>query len=145
MSYTNLLYHSVFSTKDRRRFISADIKERFYEYIGGAIRGEGGVQLEIGGVADHVHILAKFPPAQSVSKMMQQIKAGPSGWAGVQFPDWPGWQTEYAAFTVSESQVEAVREYIRNQEEHHKTMSFRDELIALLRKNNIEFDERYLQ
>ncbi|MDD4891721.1 MAG: hypothetical protein PHU85_17520 [Phycisphaerae bacterium] len=62
-----------------------------------------------------------------------------------QFPDWPGWQTEYAAFTVSESQVEAVREYIRNQEEHHRTMSFRDELIVLPRKNNVEFDERYLQ
>jgi len=144
MSFTNLLYHGIFSTKDRRPAIGPEIRDRLYEYIGGIVRGEGGVQLQIGGVPDHVHILFKYRADRCLSDMMRQIKAGSSGWAGKEIPDWGGWQDQYAGFTVSESQAEAIREYIANQEEHHRKMSFRDELIALLRKNRIEFDERYI-
>jgi REP element-mobilizing transposase RayT len=144
MSLTNLLFHVIFSTKDRRPGITPDIRERLYEYIGGVVRGEGGIQLAIGGVADHVHIPMKLRAAQSIADMLCKLKANSSRWLREQRPDQPGWQDEYAAFTVCESQVEAVRQYIANQEEHHRKQSFRDELIALLRKNRVEFDERYI-
>jgi putative transposase len=77
-TYTNLLYHVVFSTKQRIPLITADLQEELYKYIGGIIRAEGGVQLEIGGTNDHVHILTKFKPAISVSEMLAKIKANSS-------------------------------------------------------------------
>ena len=144
MSFTNLLCHVVFSTKDRRPAITPDLREPLYQYAGGIIRGEGGVQLEIGGVEDHLHILLKLRPDQSLSDLMRQLKTNSSGWAGEQTSAWPGWQDQYAGFSVSESQVGAVRHYIATQQEHHRKMSFRDELIGLLRKHNIEFEERYI-
>jgi REP element-mobilizing transposase RayT len=144
-TYTNLLYHIVFSTKDRRPLITPNLQEELYKYIGGIIRGEGGAQLEIGGVADHVHILAKFKPAISVSDMLNKIKANSSKWVhedkgALDF----GWQVGYAAFTVSESQVEHVRKYIRNQEEHHRRQSYQEEFIALLERHGVDYDPRYL-
>jgi REP element-mobilizing transposase RayT len=145
-TYTNLLYHIVFSTKQRQRLITNDFKEELYRYIGGIIRAEGGIQLEIGGTDDHVHILAKLKPAESVSQMLNRIKANSSKWinenekSSVRF----AWQEGFAAFTVSESQVEPVRQYIRNQEQHHRRLTFQDELLAFLQRHGVEFDPRYL-
>jgi putative transposase len=145
-TFANLLYHIVFSTKERIPSIQDDIREPLYEYIGGIIRGERGVLLEIGGIPDHVHLLAKFKTDIAVSMMVQKIKGKSSGWLNEQ----PGrlerfeWQSGYGIFSVSESLVEKVRSYIRGQEEHHKKVSFKDELIALLKKNGIPYDERYL-
>ncbi len=145
-TFANLLYHVVFSTKHRRLLIQEDVKAPLYEYIGGIIRGERGVLLEIGGMPDHIHILARFRTDIAVSMMVQRIKGNSSKWRN----DHRGpaehfdWQTGYAAFTVSESQSKTVQNYIRNQEEHHKKVSFKEELIALLRKNKIPFDEKYL-
>ncbi|MDD4890368.1 MAG: IS200/IS605 family transposase [Phycisphaerae bacterium] len=144
MSFTNLLYHAVFSTKERRPAIVPDLRSRLYEYTGGIFRGEGGTQLEIGGIADHLHILFKMRPDQCLSDLMRLLKTNSSAWARERSADWPGWQDQYSGFTVSESQVGAVRQYIATQEEHHRKMSFRDELIALLRKHNIEFEEQYI-
>jgi len=144
MSFTNLLYHAVFSTKDRRPIIEPDFREKLYEYIGGIIRAEDGIQLDIGGVADHVHILMNLRPDDRVADMPRLIKANSSRWLNEGPTRGFHWQDEYAAFTVSESQVPALRRYIAGQEQHHRKMSFRDELIALLRKNRIEFDERYI-
>jgi len=79
-TYTNLLYHIIFSTKDRVALINKDFEEELYRYSGGIVRAEGGVQLEIGGVADHVHILAKIKPAIAVSEMLAKIKANSSKW-----------------------------------------------------------------
>jgi REP element-mobilizing transposase RayT len=145
-TYTNLLYHIVFSTKQRQRLITNDFKEELYRYIGGIIRAEGGIQLEIGGTDDHVHILAKLKPAESVSQMLNRIKGNSSKWinenekSSVRF----AWQEGFAAFTVSESQVEPVRQYIRNQEQHHRRLTFQDELLAFLQRHGVEFDPRYL-
>ncbi|MFT3744337.1 MAG: IS200/IS605 family transposase [Pyrinomonadaceae bacterium] len=145
-SYTNLIYHIVFSTKDRKPLITADVKPRLYEYIGGTIRGLGGVMLAIGGVEDHGHVLAKLRPDKSVSDVLRDLKANSSGWMHDLFPDLKdfAWQRGYGAFTVSASQVEKVRQYISNQEEHHRKQDFREEFIGLLIKNGVEFDERYL-
>jgi REP element-mobilizing transposase RayT len=144
-TYTNLLYHIVFSTKDRKPLITVDLQEELYKYIGGLIRAEGGVQLEIGGVADHIHILAKFKPAIAVADMLNKIKANSSKWAHEKKHRFEfGWQLGYAAFTVSESQVEHVCQYIRNQEEHHRRQSYQEEFVALLERHGVEYDPRYL-
>jgi putative transposase len=143
-TYTKLIYHIVFSTKERFPLITEEIRDRLYEYLGGVIRGENGSLLEIGGVADHVHLLARFGAATAVSDMVQRIKGSSSHWLNEQPESWFAWQNGYGAFTVSESQVTRVRKYIQRQEEHHKELPFKDELISLLRKHRIDFDERDL-
>jgi putative transposase len=146
-SYTNLIYHIVFSTKNRQPLITASVKSRLYDYIGGTIRNQGGIALAINGIEDHVHVLAKLRPDKSVSAVLRDLKANSSGWLHDVFPELKdfSWQNGYAAFTVSASQVEKVKEYIANQEIHHqKNGSFRDEFIKLLSANQIEFDEKYL-
>lgn len=145
-TYTNLLFHIIFSTKNRAAYIGEDIREPLYQYVGGVIRGEGGTLLEIGGVADHVHLLARFKAAISVATMVRRIKTSSSKWMnqrpGIDFKF--AWQAGYGAFSVSESQVDPVRRYIQNQAEHHKRRTFKDELREILSKHDIEFDERYL-
>ena len=145
-TYTNLLYHIVFSTKDRISLINEEFQEELYRYIGGIIRAEGGVQLEIGGVSDHVHILAKIKPAIAVSEMLAKIKANSSKWANDHKMKMRkfGWQEGFAAFTVSESQAPAVVGYIRNQVEHHRVQSYQEEFVALLERHGIECDPQYL-
>ncbi|MEJ7624252.1 MAG: IS200/IS605 family transposase [Pyrinomonadaceae bacterium] len=145
-SYTNLIYHIVFSTKDRRPMITADREERLYEYIGGAIRGLGGIALKINGVEDHVHVLAKLRPDKAVSDILRDLKANSSGWMHDVFPDAKdfSWQNGYGAFTVSESQIDKVATYIAKQKQHHQKESFEHEFIGLLQKNSIEFEMKYL-
>ncbi len=146
-SYTNLIYHIVFSTKNRQPLITDDVKSRLYDYIGGTIRKLGGIALAINGMDDHVHVLAKLRPDKSVSDVLRDLKANSSGWMHEVFPElkYLSWQNGYGAFTVSASQIENVKEYITNQEKHHRKIgSFRDEFIKLLRANEIEFDEKYL-
>jgi putative transposase len=146
-SYTNLLYHIVFSTKDRKTLITNEVKPRLYDYIGGTIRNLGGVSLGINGMDDHVHILTKLRPDKSVSDILRDLKANASGWMHDVFPEMKdfSWQRGYGAFTVSVSQVEKVRSYIADQEIHHSTRNFREEFIGLLRKNGVEFNEKYLE
>jgi REP element-mobilizing transposase RayT len=145
-SFTNLVFHVVFSTKERIPLIKGDYRERLYEYIGGIIRGQRGTLLEIGGMPDHVHLLARFRASASVSTMVRFIKSNSSLWRNEQpgRTERFGWQVGYGAFSVSESQIPRVRAYIRKQEEHHAQASFKDELIILLRKNGLRFEERHL-
>lgn len=145
-TFTNLLCHIVFTTKDRLPRINEGIRERLYEYIGGIIRKEGGVLLEIGGVADHVHLLVKLKTDTPIATIIRLIKSRSSKWLNEQ-PDSEErfeWQAGYGAFSVSESQVARVRRYIQEQENHHKKVSFKDELIVLLQRHRIDYDERYL-
>src|ERR1044071_7010645 len=145
-TFTNLLFHIVFSTKTRIPAIHEGLREPLYEYIGGIIRGEGGVLLEIGGVPDHVHLLAKIKADTAISVIVGRIKGGSSKWQNQKShrADRFEWQTGYGAFSVSESQASKVRKYIQTQEAHHRRVSFKDELITLLKKHGIEYDERYL-
>ena len=145
-SYTNLLYHIVFSTKDRRPLITPDYEVRLYDYIGGTIRSLGGISLEVNGVEDHVHVLAKLRPDRALSDVLRKLKANASGWMHRVFPALEDftWQRGYGAFTVSQSSVNEVREYIARQKQHHQKISFRDEFIRFLIANEIEFDERYV-
>jgi REP element-mobilizing transposase RayT len=145
-TYTNLLYHIVFSTKNRQPLIRNALKSELHKYLGGLVRDKNGILLEVGGTADHVHLVVKLRPDTSVSDVVKYIKANSSGWVN----DRPGrqgtfyWQKGYSAFTVSESQLPAIREYVLNQETHHRGHTFKEELLALLTKHNIAYDERYL-
>ncbi len=145
-SFTQLTYHVVFATKYRRSTITDTIQERLYEYIGGTIRAKKGNLIEIGGVKDHVHILARLSPVIAVSDVVRDIKANSSKWMNEQ-PETTKtfeWQKGYGAFTVSYSQIAVVEQYIRNQEEHHRTRSFQEEYIEFLKRHGIEFRLEYL-
>lgn len=145
-SYVNLLYHCVFSTKNRVRFLHAEIRPRLFEYLGGVIRGEGGINLAMNGTEEHLHILAKFRQDKAVADMLRDLKAGSSGWIHRTFPDLRlfSWQEGYGAFTVSFSRVPEVQRYIQRQGEHHRQVSFQEEFIALLKAHQVEYDERYI-
>jgi len=107
---------AVFSTKNREPLITAPIRENLHKYIGGIVRGEGGALLEIGGIPDHVHLVVRFKSEPSVATMIKILKSKSSKWLNEQ-PKRPGrfeWQRGYAAFTVSVSQLEKVRAYVRN-------------------------------
>ncbi len=145
-SFTNLLYHIVFSTRNREPWLDASMRSRLWAYLGGAIRAEGGIALCINGVADHVHILAKLRQDKAVSDVLRAIKANSSGWVHETFEHLGAfaWQRGYGAFSVSQSQAPRVRVYIVEQESRHRNETFQDEFLALLRAHEIEFDERYI-
>jgi REP element-mobilizing transposase RayT len=145
-SFTCLHYHVVFSTKDRALSITAEIRERLWEYLGGIVRGAGGIPIQIGGTDDHVHLLVTLRQEPAIADFMRELKAGSSAWVHDTFPAAADfrWQTGYGAFTVSHSAVPSVKEYIAGQEEHHTKMSFPDEFRTMLIKHGIVFDERYV-
>jgi REP element-mobilizing transposase RayT len=145
-SYTALNYHVVFSTKNRAPLITSNHAERLYAYVGGIIRDERGKLLASGGMADHVHLLVSLHPQTSLSDIMRIVKSKSSKWTHETFPEHAafGWQDGYAAFTVSASNVDDVRRYIANQQEHHRKLSFEDELRAFLDRHGVEYDERYV-
>ena len=144
MSYTNLLYHIVYGTKDRLPLITKELRPDLHRYLGGLVNSLHGTPLEINGMADHVHVLARIKPVISISEFLGKFKSVSSGWANRQTGGRFKWQVKYGAFTVSESQVERVREYIRNQAVHHSRISFEEEFKALLKSHKIEFEEKYL-
>ena len=144
MSYTNLLYHIVYATKERAPLITDGLRPRLHEYLGGTVRGLEGVALEVNGTADHVHLLVRIRPVISVSEFLSKLKSNSSGWAKKQTLGRFAWQARFGGFTVSESQVDRVRRYIRNQQEHHQKASFEDEFKALLIAHRVEFDEAHL-
>jgi len=143
---THLVYHIVFSTKNRQNTVTPTLRETLYPYIGGIIRGEKGTALKIGGTKDHVHILAALPPTLTVSEALRCIKGNSSKWVneGGSLKAHFEWQRGYGAFTVSESMVETVSRYIENQEEHHRTKDFKEEYLVLLQTHGVKYDERYI-
>ncbi len=139
-------YHFVFSTKERRRFLTPNIRERLFPFIGGIARQNKMKALQIGGVEDHVHILVSMPATLSISKAVQLLKGGSSKWLHETFPDCRlmQWQEKYGAFTVSVSQLDKIAKYIANQEEHHRKLTFQEELLMLLQKHRVDHDVRYM-
>ena len=138
--------HLVFSTKNREPWLTTDLCPRLYPFIGGIVRGRKSVLVEVGGVADHIHLLVSLARDISVAEMVRDVKSVSSQWVHQELPGRHafGWQAGYGAFAVSKSNVEAVREYIRNQAEHHKLRTFQDEFRDFLRRHEIEWDERYV-
>ena len=145
-TFTNLLFHVVYSTKYRKPMIEKIWQDELYGYVGGVIRENKGTLLCMGGVNDHVHLLARFSPTTAISDMLRLIKANSSKMVNekvkprIQFE----WQSGYGAFSVSESQCEKVRAYILNQEVHHRKRTFEEEFIAMLERHKITYDLRYV-
>ena len=140
------LIHLVYSTKHRSPWIPADMRPRLFAYQAGIFQEWESPALIIGGVEDHVHALLALSKNHALKKIVEEVKKGSSKWmkaegtGNAEFY----WQNGYAAFSVSQSNVEAVRRYIENQEEHHRGQTFQDELRTLLVKHEVEFDERYV-
>ncbi len=145
-TYANILIHALFSTKDRQRWLIPEIREEAFSYLGGTINELGGQSLLVNGPLDHVHMLFVQPRTLSIASIMEKVKAHSSSWVKDRWPNRRhfGWQTGYAAFSVSKSHVEDVERYIRNQEEHHRKVSFQEEVIAFLKKQGVEYDPRYV-
>ncbi len=138
--------HLIFSTKDRYPFLSAAVCERLYPYIAKACQGENSPAIKVGGVADHLHLLFRVSKNHALATVIGSIKGESSKWLKGTFPEMSrfAWQGGYGAFSVSASQIDDVTAYIANQEEHHRTKTFKEEFRAFLTKYGAEFDERYV-
>jgi putative transposase len=145
-TFTNLLTHIIFSTKDRMPTLEPELKNRLFPYMGGIFRELDATPLLINGPTDHVHILAVLPAKIAPAEIISKVKSNSSGWVHRTFPARKtfAWQTGYAAFGVSPSQKRTVLNYIEKQEEHHRKVSFKEEFLAFLQKHEIDYDERYL-
>jgi putative transposase len=145
-SLAKIYIHLIFSTKNRERCIPYNIGVEFHGYMGGTLNGLGCSPIEINTEPDHAHLLFVMARTESISDVVGQIKKSANDWLrnrDQQFKNFY-WQGGYGVFSVSQSAVEEVRQYIRNQREHHKKVSFQDEYRAFLKRYEIEFDERYV-
>jgi len=138
--------HLVFSTKYREDLLLENDLSKLYAYLSGILRNIECHSIEIGGTINHVHILCELNRKITLVKMVQTIKANSSKWIKMldDFYQSFYWQEGYGAFSVSQSQVENVRRYIQNQKEHHTQTQYEPEYIGLLKKHNVEYDERYI-
>lgn len=146
-TYTQLLYHVVFSTKNRLAAIKKERREDVYRYIWGIHDKLKCHLYRIGGVEDHVHLLVSIHSTVSVSKYVESIKTGSTNWIrreGV-FVNWPGWQDGYGAFTHSLADKDRLIEYIKNQEEHHRCVSWMEEYKLLLDQAGVKYDLNYVE
>ena len=144
-TFSNLSVHLVFSTKDRLPLITKPVREVLFPYMGGVVKGMAGTIITVGGIPDHVHLVARLPTSLSVADVVRTVKANSSKWMNEKFTTMKfGWQRGYGAFSISHSALPAVVNYVRNQERHHRHRSFREELMDLLAKNGIDYDERHL-
>jgi REP element-mobilizing transposase RayT len=136
----------VFSTKNRMPCITPDLAPKLYGYIHGIIGAGSGMLLAAGGVADHVHLLVAQGRQTSIAELVRLVKCSSSGWVHDTFPGHAefAWQNGYGAFSVSRSHRDLVKHYIETQAEHHATLSFQDEFRELLRRHDLEWDERYV-
>jgi REP element-mobilizing transposase RayT len=146
-SLANILVHTVFSNKDRRPFLrDKPLRDELHKYLGGILTNLECQPIIVGGVEDHVHLLCALSRTCDAAAMVKEVKRGSSLWLKTKSPDLAdfAWQNGYGIFSIGFSQIESVREYIAGQEEHHRKVSFQDEFRQLLRRYEIEFDERYV-
>ncbi len=145
-THHGILLHVVFSTKFRFKCIFENWSDELYGYIGGTIKEHSANLLAAGGIEDHVHLLMKISPKFAISTTIQLLKANSSRWinerrlVNAKF----SWQRGYSAFSVSESKAATVRNYIKNQREHHQRQTFEDEYLEFLRRHRITFDPRFV-
>ena len=147
MSYVQVYYHIVYSTKNRFPCMNKEVREEIFKYKWGVLKNHQCHLYRLGGVEDHVHLFTHLHPTKSLAEIVRQLKTSTTRHIRKEglIENFPGWQEEYAAFTKSHSDKNQTIEYIKNQEEHHRTISFVDELKQLLRDGGIDFDERYLR
>ncbi len=139
-------FHFIWSTKERKNLILPKIQQSLYSYMGGIIRKNKGSLLEIGGIANHVHLLVEISNLDIYTALIRSTKASSSSWIKKEFIECRdfAWQDGYGSFSVSSSLIDRVREYIKNQEQHHQTQSYEEEYIKFLDVNKVKYDRRYV-
>lgn len=142
-TYPNVLIHCVFSTKQRRDIIPDELSEKLSMYFVGIGKGHEIPVLRAGGTANHSHLLILLPATMPLAKAVRILKANSSRWLSEHGFDFD-WQDGYGAFSVSASNVKAVRHYIEHQAEHHAKHSFDDEFVSLLRKSGLPYDPQFV-
>lgn len=144
-TYSALHYHLVFGTKNREPLITPAIQPRLHEYLGGTIAGLGGVSQGVGGVSDHVHLLIGLRPVHCLADVVRELKKASNTWMRETSSERNfAWQEGYAVFTVSASARGLVRKYIANQPAHHAKTTFHTEMIGMLKRADIDYDEAYV-
>jgi putative transposase len=146
-TFTQILYHIVFATKDRQRVLSPEKRQELYKCIWGILRNKDCHLYRIGGVEDHVHILTSLHPGVSLADLLKTIKVSTSMWIKEHrlFPQFEGWQEGYSAFTDSIQEKDVLVKYIKGQEEHHRMRTFKEELTELLKQAGVTYEERHLE
>ena len=138
--------HIIFSTKNRQKLIHPPYEEELYSYLGGICKKKECIPIKIGGHLDHVHILCKLSKKVTLMNLLEEIKSHSSRWIKTKDKSLERfyWQDGYGSFSINPTQVDTVIEYIANQKEHHKHLSFQDEYRAFLKKYHVDYDERYV-
>jgi REP element-mobilizing transposase RayT len=145
-TYSKIYIHIIFSVKERQPLVLKSFRSELFSYIGGIIKNKDQKPIIINGTADHIHILAGIKPDKSISDLVREIKSNSSKFINEKkyLQSKFQWQEGFAAFSYSESQVNKVAEYIKNQEEHHKKKTFSEEYLDFLKKFNVEYNEAYV-
>lgn len=142
----SLLVHVIFSTKDRKNLLTRDIEQELYAYMAGILKNLDSRCLAVNGTANHVHLLISQSKNVALSRLLAELKKSTSKWIKTKGPAFRtfAWQDGYGAFSVSQSNVPAVKQYVASQKERHTTKTFQVELIDFLKKYGVAYDERYL-
>ena len=145
MSYTKLLYHIVFRTKHGKNTIPEQHEKELYAYIMGIVENKKSKLYRIGGMPNHIHLLVDMHPTFALSDFMKELKEYSSKWLknNPNFPNFESWAVSFAGFSYNFNDKQTIIDYIKNQKEHHKTVSFEEEYRQFLIENGIEIDERY--
>lgn len=145
-TYTQIHIQAIFAVSNRQSLIHQDWESNLYKYITGIIQNNGHKMLQINGMPDHVHEFFGMRPTQSLSELMKQVKGDSSKWINEQgyLKNRFSWQAGYGAFSYTKVDVPKIINYVKNQKEHHRTKSFQDEYLELLKSFDIEYDERYI-
>lgn len=146
-AFTSCYLHCVWSTKERRPLITPALQSRLWPYVGGIARANKMAAVEVGGVADHLHVLLSLPSTLSISKAIQLLKGNSSKWIHESFPEQETfeWQEGYGAFSIGVSGIEATVDYIRQQAEHHRKRTFKEEFVEFLKKHEMTYDDSMLE
>jgi putative transposase len=145
-SLANVALHLIFSTKDRAQMIPREVQLELNQYLGGILRNLDCPAIIVQSLTDHVHILFSLSRKKTISEVVKEVMTGSSKWIKGKGPGFRifSWQRGYGIFSVSQSSIEAVRSYIERQYEHHRQILFQEELLKFLKKNHLQYDERYL-
>jgi len=145
-TYTQILYQIVFSTKDREHTLTSSGRQELFKYISGILKNKNCHLYQINGIEDHLHIVTHLHPSVSLSSLVKDIKLASSEHIKKSriFQNFNGWQDGYGAFTYSFREKDRLIEYVKNQEEHHRTKTFKEEYFELLKEHGIEYDAKYL-
>ena len=145
-SLSSLLIHLVFSTKNREHWLIGDVAKEIHPYLAGILNNQECPSIQVGGISDHVHLFFRLARTRTIAEIVETVKTSSSKWIKTKGANFNGfhWQSGYGAFSVSQSDAEAVIVYIQNQAEHHKKITFQDEYRRFLKRYQVTYDERYV-